>query len=176
MLPPFILLEMAGCFWRACNLLHSPRHWRGDYRWCCGWCESEEPWTSASGKTGIKMVYSTIISNPKSWFISYRRSIFKNYINLWIVMDHAPDELQCHWPLGLSHIGFQNPQFCWVVQSSSVKFLSCLKLLQAARAFQQKLESEVSTFLSMAKNEENYGKCFRHIQLLLCRDILGEYF
>uniref|UniRef100_A0AAX7TMW0 Oxysterol-binding protein n=1 Tax=Astatotilapia calliptera TaxID=8154 RepID=A0AAX7TMW0_ASTCA len=37
----------------------------------------------------------------------------------------------------------------------------------------QKLESEVSTFLSMAKNEENYGKCFRHIQLLLCRDILG---
>uniref|UniRef100_A0AAX7V3I9 Oxysterol-binding protein n=1 Tax=Astatotilapia calliptera TaxID=8154 RepID=A0AAX7V3I9_ASTCA len=53
------------------------------------------------------------------------------------------------------------------------EFLSCLKLLQAARAFQQKLESEVSTFLSMAKNEENYGKCFRHIQLLLCRDILG---
>uniref|UniRef100_A0AAX7VSD0 Oxysterol-binding protein n=1 Tax=Astatotilapia calliptera TaxID=8154 RepID=A0AAX7VSD0_ASTCA len=43
-------------------------------------------------------------------------------------------------------------------ESSSVKFLSCLKLLQAARAFQQKLESEVSTFLSMAKNEENYGK------------------
>uniref|UniRef100_A0A669EIG2 Oxysterol-binding protein n=1 Tax=Oreochromis niloticus TaxID=8128 RepID=A0A669EIG2_ORENI len=35
--------------------------------------------------------------------------------------------------------------------------LSCLKLLQAARAFQQKLESEVSIFLSMAKNEENYG-------------------
>lgn len=63
-----------------------------------------------------------------------------------------------------------------VLLSSSVKFLSCLKLLQAARAFQQKLESEVSTFLSMAKNEENYGKCFRHIQLLLCRDILGEYF
>lgn len=31
-------------------------------------------------------------------------------------------------------------------------------LLQAANAFQQKLESEVSIFLSMVKNEENCGR------------------
>lgn len=38
------------------------------------------------------------------------------------------------------------------------KYLSCPVLFQAANAFQQKLESEVSIFLSMVKNEENSGR------------------
>lgn len=36
--------------------------------------------------------------------------------------------------------------------------MCCTVLLQAANASQQKLESEVSIFLSMVKNEENCGK------------------
>ncbi|XP_039877598.1 oxysterol-binding protein-related protein 1-like isoform X2 [Simochromis diagramma] len=41
--------------------------------------------------------------------------------------------------------------------AGDVRVRNLEQALQAARAFQQKLESEVSTFLSMAKNEENYG-------------------
>ncbi|XP_005912777.1 oxysterol-binding protein-related protein 1 isoform X2 [Haplochromis burtoni] len=40
--------------------------------------------------------------------------------------------------------------------AGDVRVRNLEQALQAARAFQQKLESEVSTFLSMAKNEENY--------------------
>lgn len=36
--------------------------------------------------------------------------------------------------------------------------LSYPVLLQAANAFQQKLEGEVSIFVSMVKNEENCGR------------------
>lgn len=37
-------------------------------------------------------------------------------------------------------------------------YLSCTVLPQAANASQQQLESEVSIFLSMVKNEENCGR------------------
>ena len=36
--------------------------------------------------------------------------------------------------------------------------MCCAVLLQAASASQQKLESEVSIFVSMVKNEENCGR------------------
>lgn len=54
-------------------------------------------------------------------------------------------------------------------EENSDKCISCPVLLQAANASQQKLESELSIFLSMVKNEENCGKSFGvgHISMLL---------
>lgn len=50
-------------------------------------------------------------------------------------------------------------KFCWVANCppSQVPLLS--SLLQAAKVSQQTLESEVSIFGSMVKNEENSGEC-----------------